>query len=95
MPAYLIALIEIHDPVAYREYHPLAAEAIRQAGGRVLAGGGELRLLENFAAGTRAVIVEFDDLAAGERFYASPAYRAAMERRRGAATVRMALLEGG
>lgn len=41
MPAYIIAEIEVTDPVLYERYKPLAAAAIVAAGGRYLVRGGE------------------------------------------------------
>ena len=53
MPAYVIAEIQITDPVAYDGYRPLAAASIARFGGRFIVRGGKAGLLEGrTAAGT-------------------------------------------
>jgi len=46
MPAYVIAEIQITDPVAYDDYRPLAAASVARFGGRFIVRGGKADLLE-------------------------------------------------
>ena len=46
MPAYIIVDITITDPVAYADYKELAAPTVAQYGGRYLARGGAVEILE-------------------------------------------------
>ena len=64
MPAYLIANVEVTDPVGYEEYRRLAPAAIAAHGGRYLArGGGATTVLEGEFTPHRLVILEFPDMA--------------------------------
>jgi uncharacterized protein (DUF1330 family) len=94
MPAYLLADIEVTDPVRYENYKKLAPPAIAKYGGRYLARGGEIAVLEGDRQPGRVVILEFPDVATAKRFYASPEYRAARAERAGAANMTMVLVEG-
>jgi len=94
MPAYLVAEIKILDQVKYQAYHPLAAAAIAHHGGRVVAGTRVVVGLENVDAQSRWVIVEFDSLPQGRKFFESAEYQSAIAAREDAAIVRMVLLDG-
>lgn len=94
MPAYLIVETEITDPVAYEVYKSLSPLAVAAHGGRFLARGGDLAVLEGDWQPNRLVIVEFPDLATATRFYDSPEYVKARNAREGAATLRMVAVAG-
>lgn len=94
MPAYLIVETEITDPVAYEVYKSLSPIAIAAHGGRFLARGGELAVLEGDWRPERLVVAEFPDLATAKIFYDSPEYVKAREARAGAATLRMVVVAG-
>jgi uncharacterized protein (DUF1330 family) len=94
MPAYVIAYAEIHDTEAYGRYREAAADSIATHGGRYLARGGTLDVLEGDWAPPRVVLIEFDDMDAARRWYDSPEYGEAKRRREGAADVRLVLTEG-
>jgi len=94
MPAYLIVETDITDPEQYEQYKAASPAAIAAGGGRFLARGGELAVLEGDWHPSRLVLVEFPDLDAAKRFYESDEYRAAMKLREGAATLRMVAVDG-
>jgi uncharacterized protein (DUF1330 family) len=94
MPAYLIVETDITDPVQYELYKAASPAAIEAGGGRFLARGGELAVLEGDWHPKRLVLVEFPDLEAAQRFYDSPEYAAARKLREGAATLTMVAVEG-
>ena len=77
MPAYVVADIEVTDPEAYDRYKPLAVQAIKQYGGKVLARGGPIELLEGSWKPSRLVILEFESVEAAEKWHGSPEYEAA------------------
>src|SRR5579875_1237724 len=89
MSAYVIVETDITDPERYARYMAATPAAIAAAGGRFLARGGEVAVLEGDWEPSRLVVIEFEDLAAAKRFYASEAYQAAKELREGAARMRM------
>jgi uncharacterized protein (DUF1330 family) len=94
MTAYLIAETTITDPEQYEHYKAASPGAIAAGGGRFLARGGELAVLEGDWNPTRLVILEFEDLDAVKRFYESPEYQAAIKLREGAAQLNLVAVEG-
>jgi len=94
MAAYLIAHIEIIEPVGYEEYRKRVPAIVSAHGGRFLARGGAIEVLEGTWSPKRLVIIEFPDMAALKAFYESPAYRPLIELRNRTATSRVLALEG-
>lgn len=94
MSAYVIAQIDVTDPDAYETYKTLAPAAIEKHGGRYIARGGALEVLEGNNDMPRNVILEFPDMETARTWYNSPEYGAAKDARKGAARTRFLLLEG-
>ena len=94
MPAYVIAEVEVTDPEKFKGYQALAPDTIAQHGGRYLARGGKTEVLEGTWPPRRTVLLEFPSVAAAQGWYNSPAYKRAIEARRGAATLRALIVEG-
>jgi uncharacterized protein (DUF1330 family) len=94
MPAYVIVEVDVTDPERYERYKAATPAAIAAGGGRFLVRGGELTVLEGDWQPSRLVVVEFEDLAAAERWYESEAYQAAKKLREGGARMRMVAVQG-
>jgi uncharacterized protein (DUF1330 family) len=94
MPAYVIVETDITDPEQYERYKAASPGAVAAGGGRFVARGGELAVLEGYWEPSRIVILEFPDLDAAKAWYASEQYQAAKELREGAATLKMVAVEG-
>jgi uncharacterized protein (DUF1330 family) len=94
MPAYLVVETDIHDPERYERYKAASPGAIAAGGGKFLARGGELVVLEGDWHPSRLVLIEFPDLEAAKRFYDSPAYLDARRLREGAARLNMVAVQG-
>jgi uncharacterized protein (DUF1330 family) len=94
MPAYVIYQGEVTDPERYAQYRPLAAESIEAAGGRYLARGGEIEVLEGEPPPGRTVVVQFPDRQAALAWYHGEAYTAARAVREGACRARMYVVDG-
>ena len=94
MPAYLVVETDIHDPEQYERYKEASPGAIAANGGRFIARGGELAVLEGEWHPKRLVLVEFEDLEAAKRFYTSPIYQEAKRLREGAANLNMVAVQG-
>lgn len=94
MPAYLIVETDIHDPEQYERYKEASPGAVAAGGGRFIARGGEIAVLEGDWHPKRLVLLEFEDLEAARRFYDSPAYEAARRLREGAADMKMVAVQG-
>jgi len=94
MAAYVLVDCEVTDPVRYENYKKLAPPAIAKYGGRYLARGGAVSVLEGDWQPNRIVVLEFPDADTARRFYDSPEYRVARAERSGAANMNMLLVEG-
>ena len=94
MPAYVIVEVDVTDPERYKQYAAATPAAVAAGGGRYLVRGGELTVLEGDWQPARIVVLEFEDLAAAERWYESEAYQAAKKLREGGATMRMIAVQG-
>ncbi len=90
---YVIARVDVSDPVAYARYAAAATKAIADHGGRALARGGRYEALEGTAR-TRNVVLEFDSYDAARRYFHSEQYQAARKLRQGAAEIELVLVEG-
>ena len=94
MPAYVIIETDIHDAGQYQRYEATAPGVIAAGGGRYIARGGGLAVLEGDWRPKRLVVLEFEDLDAAKRWYDSPDYHEARRLREGAATLHMVAVEG-
>ena len=94
MPAYVIAETDVHDAEQYERYKTAAPATIAAHGGRYVARGGELDVLEGDWDPARLVILEFDDIETARRWYRSPEYQEAKQLREGAVTMRLVAVEG-
>jgi uncharacterized protein (DUF1330 family) len=94
MPAYVIAETDVHEPEQYERYKAASPGAIAAGGGRFIARGGELVVLEGDWQPKRLVLLEFENLDAVRRWYDSPEYREARRLREGAASLRVVAVEG-
>jgi uncharacterized protein (DUF1330 family) len=94
MPAYIIVETDIHDAEQYERYKEASPAAVTAGGGRFLVRGGELAVLEGDWHPRRLVMLEFEDLDAAKRFYASREYQEAKRLREGAANLNMVAMAG-
>jgi uncharacterized protein (DUF1330 family) len=94
MPAYLIADIEVTDPVGYEEYKKRVPAIIAAHGGRYLARGGANEVLEGTWRPRRSAIIEFPSLASVKAFWESPEYQPLREIRERSAKSNLVAVEG-
>ncbi len=94
MPAYVLAEVEITNPEGYREYTALVPQTIAQYGGRFLARGGAMHVLEGDWPQLRRVIIEFPSVEAARQWWDSPEYQKPKAMRRANSLGRLLLLEG-
>ena len=96
MPAYWVARSKINDPVEYKKYTDRVPAIIARFGGRVLARGGNYRILEGPEHFHRFVVIEFPSLADAVACHDSAEYQeAAAFRRGGAGEVELVIVEAG
>jgi len=94
VPAYIVVETDIHDAEQYELYKEASPAAVEAGGGRFIARGGELAILEGDWQPKRLVLLEFPDLDAAKRFYDSPEYQEAKRLREKAAAFNMVAVEG-
>jgi uncharacterized protein (DUF1330 family) len=75
LAGYLIANIEVKDPMKFDEYRQKVAPLIEKFGGRYLIRGGEVRHLEGNLSFHRLVVLEFPTVEAARNFYESAEYQ--------------------
>ena len=74
MPAYIIATIEVTDPEQFEVYRGQVPATIEKHGGRYLARGGEVEVVEGDQPTRRTVVLEFDSLEKARGWYYSDDY---------------------
>ncbi|HEX9451472.1 MAG TPA: DUF1330 domain-containing protein [Burkholderiales bacterium] len=94
MPAYLISQIEIHDPQGYEEYRKLVGASLAKYGGKFVARGGRIDVLEGDWKPKRVVICEFESLEHARQWYESPEYRPAMDIRQKTSDAKIIVVDG-
>lgn len=96
MPAYWVARSKINDPDVYKRYTDQVPAIIARFGGKVLARGGDFRILEGNDKYHRFVVIEFPSLDDAEACWASQDYQdASAHRRGGGGEVELILVDGG
>jgi uncharacterized protein (DUF1330 family) len=94
MAAYVIAEVEVTDPVAYEEYRKLVPPTLAKYGGKFLVRGGAVESKEGGWEPKRLVVLEFASMDEARKWYASPEYAPALALRHKAARSRLLLVEG-
>lgn len=94
MSAYVLAEIEITNPEGYKEYTKVVPATIAQYGGRFLARGGAVEVLEGDWPQHRRVLIEFPSMEAAKRWWDSPEYAKPKAMRKANSNGRLLLLDG-
>jgi uncharacterized protein (DUF1330 family) len=94
MPAYIISDLTIRDAKEIETYRTRAAASIAQHGGRYLARGGKIEVLEGNWTPRVIVMAEFPDMERARAWYRSPEYASALEIRDKALSRNLILVEG-
>jgi len=94
MSAYIIADVQVTNPVQYEDYKKFSSIAMQAHGAEVCVRGGSPQPLEGGWAPTRIVVLKFASVQQAQAFYDSSEYGRARESRAGAAIMRMIVVEG-
>ena len=94
MAAYVLVEIEVTDPQLYEEYKQRAPLTIAQFGGKYLARGGAVDVLEGEWSPQRVVLVEFSSREQAHAWWDSEEYREPKALRQRSAKTKMIVLEG-
>jgi uncharacterized protein (DUF1330 family) len=92
--AYVIATVDVKDPVRYEEYRRLVLPTITAFGGRFIARGGRTEVLEGAWPARRLVIVEFPSVERAKAWWSSPEYSEAKAIRQATSDGTLVLVEG-
>ena len=94
MACYVLAHIEVTDPIGYGGYAELVLEQLAAVGGRVLAAG-PADVLEGSPMSNHNVILGFADEVAARRWYDSGAYQSIVPiRHRASSSSQIGILPG-
>ncbi|WP_199031784.1 DUF1330 domain-containing protein [Ralstonia sp. ASV6] len=91
---YILAYVDVTDPVQYEQYKVLSTKAMQVHGAEPLVRGGKTESLEGEWSPTRIVVLKFPSYDAAKAFHDSEEYRAAREARSKAAKMNMIVVEG-
>ena len=94
MAAYVIAHIDVKDPVQYEDYKKMSPVSIGKFGGRFIARGGAVEVLEGAWEPKRLVLLEFPSAEAAREWYASEDYAPAKALRQATSTGDLVMVEG-
>ncbi len=92
--AYVIAIVDITDPVRYENYRQMVLPTITAYGGRFVARGGRTEVLEGDWAPRRVVIVEFPSLERAKEWWSSEEYADAKALRQATSEGTLIVVEG-
>jgi uncharacterized protein (DUF1330 family) len=94
MSAYVIVDVRSSDPERAARYREVSGPSVERHGGRFLARGGALRVLEGDWVPERLVVIEFSSVEAAQAWFDSDDYRDARSIREGAGLWRMVAVDG-
>ena len=96
MKAYWVARSKILNKLNYKKYTDLVLNIIEKYKGKILARGGNFKVLEGADQFHRFVIIEFPSLEDGKRCWSSKEYQKASSfRKNGSGLVDLILVESG
>jgi uncharacterized protein (DUF1330 family) len=94
VPAYVIANVAVKDPVRYEDYRRLVGPTLSKYGGRFVARGGAIEVLEGDWRPNRLVIVEFPSMDQARQWWNSAEYAEAKAIRQATSEGTLLILEG-
>jgi uncharacterized protein (DUF1330 family) len=94
MAAYVVAEVEVTDPVTYEDYRKLVPATVAKYGGRFLVRGGAVEVKEGGWQPKRLVVLEFPSMDQARQWYGSQEYAPALALRLKAARSKVLLVEG-
>ena len=94
MPAYVIADVNVHDPETFEEYKRTAGPTSAEFGGKYLARGGKVDVLEGQWNPSRCVIIEFPSVEKAKAWWNSQSYAGPKAIRQASAKSSFIVVEG-
>jgi uncharacterized protein (DUF1330 family) len=94
LSAYVIAIVDIKDPVRYERYRELVLPTVTAYGGKFIARGGRTEVLEGAWSPRRVVILEFPSVERAQQWWGSPEYSTAKAIRQASSEGTLVVVEG-
>ncbi|HKU06140.1 MAG TPA: DUF1330 domain-containing protein [Bradyrhizobium sp.] len=94
MKAYVVATETAHDEAMFAEYRKRVPATVEAFGGRFVARGGELTVLEGEWLHSRTVMIEFPSREAAEGWYKSADYQKIIDLRLKSTSGNVVILDG-
>ena len=94
MSAYVIVHIEVQDESTFGEFRERVSATVESHGGRSLARGGNVEVVEGSWTADRIAVIEFDDVDKAETWLNSPEYTDLKKIRQQAANATILVVEG-
>ena len=94
MPAYMVVQINVTDPDRFAHYRAAVPGVVESFGGRYMARGAQVEVLEGSHDGRRLVLFEFPSMDAIRRFWNSPEYAKVKPLRENAAEIDVWVVPG-
>jgi uncharacterized protein (DUF1330 family) len=94
MAVYAVVHVRVTDPDRYAEYRAKAPDIISRYGGKYLARGGAVEVLEGNWDPQRLVILEFESMERLHEWYDSPEYAPLKHLRSEASATEFVVVEG-
>ncbi len=95
MAAYWVARAKINDPEQYKKYTDRVPAILQKFGAKILARGGEFKILEGTEKFARFVVIEFPSMEQAIACHDSPEYEEASAfRKGGGGEVELVIVDG-
>jgi uncharacterized protein (DUF1330 family) len=94
MAAYAVVNVRVTDPDRYAKYREKAPDTIAQYGGKYLARGGTVEVLEGEWNPQRLVVLEFESVERLREWYHSPEYAPLKQLRTETTSTEFVVVEG-
>lgn len=94
MKTYIIAHINIKDPVRYEDYKKLTPATLLPYGGKFVIRNGDREVLEGSWSDDRVVVLEFPSKEKAKEWYSGDMYSAARAIRQSCSEGKLILIEG-
>lgn len=95
MPAYVVAMMSIHDPKNYKHYTDRTPPLVKKYGGKFLTRGEDITCVEGAEYDGRMVLLEFPSKQHVDDWYNDPEYQEAVQYRKAASKMNMLLVQEG
>jgi uncharacterized protein (DUF1330 family) len=94
MAAYVIADVDVTDPIKFEQYRSQVGPTIEKYGGKYIVRGGSAVKVEGSWDPQRLVIIEFESMERAREWYHCQEYSGPMKLRHQAANTNLLLVEG-